>query len=192
MTMKGNIEGEWTLGGHKLLKDLVALLKKEEEKTIKTDKKNVGFPDFLVVDMRTGSTVRLHGKYVRNANHVQKVKMKRPSRLVEAILMKIISQMDGGPTALKDVMEKVKFTADGADDIEGMYANWIEQYGSYVQELEALLEHYLGTTLTECSGQTRIAAEIVPKDMLGLVSTEALEGFARAFTQKVEVEADEQ
>ena len=192
MTMKGNIEGEWTLGGHKLLKDLVALLKNEEEKTIKTDKKNVGFPDFLVVDMRTGSTVRLHGKYVRNANHVQKVKMKRPSRLVEAILMKIISQMDGGPTALKDVMEKVKFTADGADDIEGMYANWIEQYGSYVQELEALLEHYLGTTLTECSGQTRIAAEIVPKDMLGLVSTEALEGFARAFTQKVEVEADEQ
>ena len=106
--------------------------------------------------------------------------------------MKIISQMDGGPTALKDVMEKVKFTADGADDIEGMYANWIEQYGSYVQELEALLEHYLGTSLTECSGQTRIAAEIVPKDMLGLVSTEALEGFARAFTQKVEVEADEQ
>jgi hypothetical protein len=192
MTTKGNIQGEWTLGGHKLLKDLVALLKTEEEKTIKTDKKNVGFPDFLVVDMRTGSTVRLHGRFVRNADHVQKVKMKRPSRLVESILMKIISQMDGGPTALKNVMEKVKFTADGADDIEATYKKWISQYGSYVKELEALLDHYIGSTLTECSGQTRIAAEIIPKDMLGLVSTEALEGFARAFTQQVEVETDEQ
>jgi len=189
MTLKGEIDGEWTLGGHKLLKDLIAKLKKEEEKHIVTSEKNIGHPDFVVVDMRTGSTVRLHGRYVRNANHVQEIDMKRPNKLVECILLKIIAQMAGGKSALKEVMEKVRFAMDDlGDDAEETYSKWIESYSDSLDELNALLNHYMGTTHTECSGQTRIAGEIMPKDVLGLVSTEALEGLARAVVQREVVE----
>jgi hypothetical protein len=173
MTLKGNIEGEWSLGSHKLLRDLVSKMKAEEEKHIKTDVENVGNPDILVVDMRTGSTVRMHGHFVRKEDYVQEIRMKRPSKLVEALLLKVISQMAGGKSALKEVMESIAASMDKVEDKE---------------QLDAILNHYMGTTLTECAGQTRIAGEIIPKDVLGLVSTEALEAFARAMVEKESVQ----
>jgi hypothetical protein len=86
-------------------------------------------------------------------------------------------------------MEKVRFAMDDlGDDAEETYSKWIESYSDSLDELNALLNHYMGTTHTECSGQTRIAGEIMPKDVLGLVSTEALEGLARAVVQREVVE----
>jgi hypothetical protein len=188
MTLKGDIEGEWSLGSHKLLKDLVAKMKAEEEKHIKTDVENVGNPDILVVDMRTGSTVRMHGHFVRKEDYVQEIRMKRPSKLVEALLLKVISQMAGGKSALKEVMESIAASMDKVEDKEQAYTQWIEDYTDSIDELDAILNHYMGTTLTECAGQTRIAGEIIPKDVLGLVSTEALEAFARAMVEKESVQ----
>tara|TARA_R100000482_G_C5102593_1_gene136375 strand:- start:270 stop:857 length:588 start_codon:yes stop_codon:yes gene_type:complete len=195
MTLKGNIEGEWSLGSHKLLRDLVSKMKAEEEKHIKTDVENVGNPDILVVDMRTGSTVRMHGHFVRKEDYVQEIRMKRPSKLVEALLLKVISQMAGGKSALKEVMESIAASMDKVEDKERKdegfpkaYTQWIEDYTDSIDELDAILNHYMGTTLTECAGQTRIAGEIIPKDVLGLVSTEALEAFARAMVEKESVQ----
>lgn len=188
MTLKGDIEGEWSLGSHKLLKDLVAKMKAEEEKHIKTDVENVGNPDILVVDMRTGSTVRMHGHFVRKEDYVQEIRMKRPSKLVEALLLKVISQMAGGKSALKEVMESIRESMDNVEDKGQAYAQWIEEYADSIKLLDALLNHYMGTTLTECSGQTRITGEVIPKDVLGLVSTQALESFARAMVEKESVQ----
>tara|TARA_A100000172_G_scaffold32076_1_gene19186 strand:+ start:2188 stop:2778 length:591 start_codon:yes stop_codon:yes gene_type:complete len=188
MTLKGDIEGEWSLGSHKLLKDLVAKMKAEEEKHIKTDVENVGNPDILVVDMRTGSTVRMHGHFVRKEDYVQEIRMKRPSKLVEALLLKVISQMAGGKSALKDVMESIRESMDNVEDKGQAYAQWTEEYADSIELLDALLNHYMGTTFTECSGQTRITGEVIPKDVLGLVSTQALESFARAMVEKESVQ----
>ena len=191
MTTKGNIEGEWSLGSHKLLKDLVAKMKTEEEKHIKTDVENVGNPDILVVDMRTGSTVRVHGHFVRKEDYVQEIRMKRPSKMVEALLLKVISQMAGGKSALKGVMEKISKDmahAGLSGNREESHGKWIADYEDSIEELNAILNHFMGTTLTECAGQTRIAGEIIPKNVLGLVSTEALEAFARAMVEKESIQ----
>jgi tetrahydromethanopterin S-methyltransferase subunit B len=114
--------------------------------------------------------------------------MKRPSKLVEALLLKVISQMAGGKSALKEVMESIAASMDKVEDKEQAYTQWIEDYTDSIDELNAILNHYMGTTLTECAGQTRIAGEIIPKDVLGLVSTEALEAFARAMVEKESVQ----
>tara|TARA_R110002012_G_scaffold62914_1_gene165486 strand:- start:21198 stop:21797 length:600 start_codon:yes stop_codon:yes gene_type:complete len=191
MTTKGNIEGEWSLGSHKLLKDLVAKMKAEEEKHIKTDVENVGNPDILVVDMRTGSTVRVHGHFVRKEDYVQEIRMKRPGKMVEALLLKVISQMAGGKSALKEVMENISNSMEHvgfSGNREEIYQKWIEDYEDSIEELNAILNHFMGTTLTECAGQTRIAGEIIPKNVLGLVSTEALEAFARAMVEKESIQ----
>lgn len=191
MTTKGNIEGEWSLGSHKLLKDLVAKMKTEEEKHIKTDVENVGNPDILVVDMRTGSTVRVHGHFVRKEDYVQEIRMKRPGKMVEALLLKVISQMAGGKSALKEVMENISNSMQHAGfsgNREEIYQKWIEDYEDSIEELNAILNHFMGTTLTECAGQTRVAGEIIPKNVLGLVSTEALEAFARAMVEKESIQ----
>lgn len=191
MTTKGNIEGEWSLGSHKLLKDLVAKMKTEEEKHIKTDVENVGNPDILVVDMRTGSTVRVHGHFVRKEDYVQEIRMKRPGKMVEALLLKVISQMAGGKSALKEVMENISDSMELAGfsgNREKIYQKWIEDYEDSIEELNAILNHFMGTTLTECAGQTRVAGEIIPKNVLGLVSTEALEAFARAMVEKESIQ----
>lgn len=190
MTLKGEIEGEWSLGSHKLLKDLLPLMKKREEEGMDPTKENRNYPDVLVTDMHTGSTIRLRGEYVRKADHVQEIHMKRPKRLIEAILMKALAQLKGNKKQLKEVLDNLRFTLEMAKDtganIDDIFTKWVNQYTDSIEEFEELLNHYVGTTLTECSGQTRIAAVVMPKEVLGLVSTDALEAFARAMVEKRE------
>ena len=190
MTVKGEIEGEWSLGSHKLLKDLLPLMKKREEEGMDPTKENSGYPDVLVTDMHTGSTIRLRGEYVRKADYVQEIHMKRSKRLIEAILMKALAQLKGNKKQLKEVLDNLRFTLEMAEDtganINDIFTKWVNQYTDSIEEFEELLNHYVGTTLTECSGQTRIAAEVMPKEVLGMVSTDALEAFARAMVEKQE------
>lgn len=188
MTLKGELNNNWTLGSSRVLRDLAKKMQTIEEEGINVSEENRGYPDILVADLKTGEIVRVTGNVTRNANHTQRIRHKRPPKLVEALLLSIIEENIGEekfPVFISRVEEWIQeFDSSAAFDA------WAAKHMDKVSRLEMVMDAHRGLTLTECSGQTRCVAEISPENQMAMMNTRTLQSLIQESVAE-EVSQDE-
>lgn len=159
------IEGEWTIGDARLLKEISKAVKKREEIGVDLSIDNKGLPDLLVMNMNTGHSVRVKGDVLRKADHTQRIRHKRPPKVVEALLMEVLEYSLEG----KDAAVKQKFWKDLREwlaqaKVGEIWKKWERKHEQRIKAIESMLDEHLEQTLTKCTGQTFIKSEIVSQE----------------------------
>jgi hypothetical protein len=154
--MGGRAMSEWTYGA-RLLKEFAEQLLKEEEKTAIVKGGFVSRPRYLVADLHSGEQVIVEGTVLRNADYEQSIRHKRPPKLVEAILLDIIKDMNGG-TLTDEFFMQVEEALQSVPSGEA-YKEWIKGHED-IDRLTALMSAQRDMTITKCKGATNVEWEM--------------------------------
>ena len=193
-----NIEGEWTMGSARLLRDLSKAVKSCEEKGADLSIDNKGEPDLLITDMKTGWTARVKGTVLRKADHRQRIRHKRPPKVVEALLLEVFDYSMRNDS----VEDRQEFWAGLREwlsqaKVGEVWEKWTRKHDQRIKAIESMLDEHLNQTMTDCTGQTFIKAEVVSQEQRALLADpsglfDEIEGWGEPeITQEVEMEEHE-
>ena len=165
MSMEIDERSIWTYGG-RLLKEFAEVLITREEKSTKVKGGFVARPRYLIADLHNGEQIVLEGEVLRQPDYEQSIRHKRPPKLVEAILLDIIKDMNGG--CLTDAffyrVEQALQSVPSGD----AYKKWIKGHGD-IDRLTTLLNTQRDMTLTTCKGPTTVKAEMKRMVLVNMV-----------------------
>ncbi len=146
----------WTYGA-RLLKEFAEILIAREESTSKVQDGFEARSRYLIVDLHNDESVILDGHVVRQPDYEQSIRHKRPPKLVEAILLDIIKDMNGG-TLTDAFFYRVEQALKGTPTGDA-YKQWIKGRDD-IDRLTALLNEQRDMTLTNCKGPTTVEGQV--------------------------------
>lgn len=173
-----NTKGEWTTGSHRLLRELMKEMKKQEDDRVDKTLDHRTKPKLKVVDMNTGATATLSADYVRGADFNQRIRQKRPTRLVEALLLEILdfSMRDSTIEYKKQFWENFREWVDQTELVQN-HALWVSKHQTRIESIEKLIDKNLQNTMTLCSGKTHLRNMEVVEERHAKLNPDLVEGW---------------
>ena len=173
-----NIEGEWTTGSHRLLRELMKRMKTDEDDRLDLSVDHRGAPHLMVRDMVTGSSIEIKGRYLRRADYTQRIREKRPDYLLEALLMEIINHNLNRITE----EERRQFWQDlrgwMRDKIDSnTWSQWVSKHEDRLESISKLLDKHLKYEHKRQSGHTLIEMEDVVQERHAKINPNLVEGW---------------
>ncbi len=171
-----NIEGNWTTGSHRILRELVKELKKDEDDRIDLSADHRGTPHLMVRDMTTGASIELKGRYLRRADYTQRIKQPHPEHLMEGLLLSVI---EDGMKEWSDSRRR-SFWGEMRSWIGNKlnpdtWHTWVEHHDDRIQTLNKLLDKHLKYEHKRQSGHTLIEMEDVVESRHATVNPDILD-----------------
>ena len=173
-----NIEGNWTTGSHRILRELVKELKRDEDDRIDLSTDHRGTPHLMIRDMTTGASVELKGRYLRRADYTQRIQQKRPEYLLESLLMEIIDHNLNRVTEeerrhfWQELREWLREKLDSEN-----WTRWIDKHEDRLESVSKLLDKHLKYEHKRHSGHTLIEMEDVVESRHATVNPTNIEGW---------------